>query len=422
MSRKGIGLVLVALLAVAVPAARGSGFLIYEHGAAAQAMAGAFTSIANDPSAIWHNPAGLAWVDGTQVLLGATFIVPVGSVFLPNYPGTPTIKQVSQVFYPPHAYVTHKISDRVTVGLGFCTPFGLGTKWPDPSTFPLRYVGTSNDMKTYFINPTVAFKLTDNLAFGFGLTYIYSEIDINVVQLMGIPDVAEFDVPSELQGHGSSFQWDAGLLYKGKGFSLGANYRSHFDVTYKGNVSLDTSGIPDPYRAAFPTSGTDQFTFRFPDTLTAGVSVNLTKTLLWAFDFDYLFWKRYNSYTIMVTTDAGTQEIPFVTAWKNSYLLRTGLQFQACDKLALRAGVFYDSSPQPATTMDNNLPDAARLGITAGIGYTIGKLSLNVAYQHEHFQQRTDENPYVFGVSPNFWTGTYKLTAHLIGVSLGYKF
>jgi len=78
-----------ALLLVSAPAVRGSGFLIYEHGAAAMAMAGAFASLAKDPSALWHNPAGIAWLDGTRVMGGATIIVPRGSVDFPDYPGAP---------------------------------------------------------------------------------------------------------------------------------------------------------------------------------------------------------------------------------------------------------------------------------------------------------------------------------------------
>ena len=50
--------VFVCLLLGLAPVGEGSGFLIYEHGAAAMAMGGAFVAVANDPSTIFHNPAG----------------------------------------------------------------------------------------------------------------------------------------------------------------------------------------------------------------------------------------------------------------------------------------------------------------------------------------------------------------------------
>ena len=66
--------VFVALLLTQANLGSGSGFLIYEHGAAAMAMAGAFVSVANDPTAIFHNPAGIAFLRGTQVSVGTTLI------------------------------------------------------------------------------------------------------------------------------------------------------------------------------------------------------------------------------------------------------------------------------------------------------------------------------------------------------------
>lgn len=111
----------------------GAGFLIYEHGAAAMAMAGAFISVANNPSAIWHNPAGIAFLKGTQFSLGTTLIWPKNSLELMNWP-VPTQRNwegLAQVFYPSNFYLTQSVGDKVTLGFGFFTPYGLGAKWPE---------------------------------------------------------------------------------------------------------------------------------------------------------------------------------------------------------------------------------------------------------------------------------------------------
>ncbi|MEA3466103.1 MAG: outer membrane protein transport protein [Thermodesulfobacteriota bacterium] len=52
----------------------GAGFHIREQGAKAMGMANAFVAQADDPSAIFYNPAGIAFQDGTQVSLGVTVI------------------------------------------------------------------------------------------------------------------------------------------------------------------------------------------------------------------------------------------------------------------------------------------------------------------------------------------------------------
>jgi long-chain fatty acid transport protein len=424
IKKSTLTLFVVALLAF-TPAARGAGFLIYEHGAAAQAMAGAFTSIANNPSAIWHNPAGLAWVDGTQLMLGATFIVPVGSVTMPNLGGL-KYKQENQVFYPPNVYITHKFSDRVTAGIGFMAPFGLGTKWPNSNNdFPLRYAGVSNDMKTFFINPTIAFKLTDKLSLGVGVSYIFSSLELNQVLPAPVlnPALPMFDIPVAMKTTGTSFNWNAGILYREKTFSLGLSYRSHFNIKYDGDATLSTEFTPDPYKPFIPTSGTVTTTFKFPDIMTVGISFNLTQKLIWSVDFHEYFWKRYDAYTIEFTSAAGQVPLEKEPLWKNSYCLRTGFQYQASERLALRAGAAYDRTPQPLADMDPNLPDANRMFFTVGLGYKIGKLMLDFAYHFETFQTRTSDNGFVLGPSePNLAAGTYKTQAHLLGINLGYKF
>ncbi|HWS72559.1 MAG TPA: transporter, partial [Thermoanaerobaculia bacterium] len=52
----------------------GSGFSIFEQGAKATAMGGAFAATADDPSAIFYNIAGIAQQRQLTVLGGATAI------------------------------------------------------------------------------------------------------------------------------------------------------------------------------------------------------------------------------------------------------------------------------------------------------------------------------------------------------------
>ncbi len=432
MKRKTILALLAAAALAASPAAYGAGFLIYEHGAAAMAMGGAFTAVANNPSAIWHNPAGLAWVEGTQISLGGTFIIPAGTVTMPNLEGSPTYEQVHKVFTPPNIYISHKFSERVTAGVGFFAPFGLGTQWmstpTDPPTFPLAYLGYNNNMETFFINPTIAVKLLDNLSIGFGASYITSKLTLDLYQLVPVDETTAFNVPTSMEGTGTSFNFNAGILYKSKAFSLGASYRSRFDIDYSGTVTLDQQFIPEAFRAFFPTDGNVKTTFKFPAILTFGLAVNITPQLLWSFDFHTYFWSRFDSYTADITFPSPfpPQTLTAAQNWKDSHCTRMGLQFQASPKLAFRLGGFFDETPQPVETMDPNLPDNDRWGAQVGAGYTMGKFTIDLAYHFEHFMGRTSQHGYLFTggvpVDPNPAAGAYKTEANLFGISLTYKF
>ena len=55
-------------------AAFGSGFALFEAGAKAVAMGGAFAATADDPSAIFYNVAGIAQLRRTEFLAGGTMI------------------------------------------------------------------------------------------------------------------------------------------------------------------------------------------------------------------------------------------------------------------------------------------------------------------------------------------------------------
>jgi long-chain fatty acid transport protein len=405
--------VAAALLFAAAPAAQSAGFMIYEHGAAAMAMAGAFTSLAKDPSALWHNPAGMAWLEGTQILGGATFIIPSGSVDFPDYPGSPRYNQEKALFIPPNLYLTHQLSKKAVIGLGVFAPYGLGMSWPEPETFPWRYLGTSGEMQTIFINPAIAFKLSDRFSVGLGVSFIYSKLDQSTTQLMNMGE-ATIDVPSEADVNGTSFGFNAGLLYKGDKFRFGLNYRSRFTLDYAGTVSLEVPGYATPFE------GTGETSFAFPDIVTMGLSFDLSKKLIWAVDLHYVFWSSYESYTFHIEVpDLALEEDLYVPAlWKDSYLFRTGLEYQTTERLALRCGLIYDKTPQPATTMDSTLPDANRLALTGGFGYRFGKLTLDFAYHFENFRKRTSERPDL----PAFLQGTFKTRAHLFGINLGYRF
>jgi len=428
----------------------GAGFLIYEHGAAAMAMGGAFVAVANNPTAIFHNPAGIAWLDGTQISFGSTLIIPKASLSLDNWPDPAyqSIDAVSQVFYPPTFYITQKVSDKIVAGFGFFTPYGLGTEWSDPENFPLRYIATKDDMKSFIFNPTLAFKLSDNLSIAAGVSYIYSTVKFELVEHSGIDlgafnaaltgVTAEVYVPVSLEANGSGWGLNAGVLYKGESFSLGVNWRGGFDIKYDGDLALSTTdaqvSIPSPYNllgleptiiAALPASGTASIpSFKYPHIFGVGAAFDVSEKLTFTADVHYILWSSYDEFTVEVEI-ANFSDKLVEENWKDSFVLRGGLEYRVNESFALRLGALYDQTPQPVETMDPILPDSNRWAITGGFGYKAGSFVIDVAYQFEPFEDRTSPNreipAYQVG-GTNLGAGTYSTTAHLIGVSIGFVF
>ena len=159
---------------------------------------------ADDLSAIFYNPAGLVQLPGFQVMGGFSFIIPrVEIVTQSGGVATRNLMQ-SQVSVAPHFFASYQVGDRVWLGLGLNSPFGLGVKYND------NWPGSVNIIKatiqTLNLNPTMAVKVTDYLSVGAGLDIMY--FTFNMKRVLPLPLLG----PQTLDLQGDSW---------GLGFNLG---------------------------------------------------------------------------------------------------------------------------------------------------------------------------------------------------------
>ena len=132
MGRKSRYCVLVAglgwLFAGAGPG-YGSGFALYEAGARSSALAGAVVARADDLSALFFNPAGLVQLPKIQIMCGFTTFIPRAEIVTHLGPfATPNLWQSSASF-APHLFASYQVNERMWLGLGVNSPFGLGIQY-----------------------------------------------------------------------------------------------------------------------------------------------------------------------------------------------------------------------------------------------------------------------------------------------------
>jgi long-chain fatty acid transport protein len=326
-----------------------------------------------------------------------------------------------QTFFLPHAYGSYALDNGLTFGVGFYAPYGLGTEWP--STYSGRYLAVKTDLKSFYFNPSVAYKVNDKFSIGIGGSYVWSKVTLNrKVQLVrpGIPPTVLPDGSIDLDGTGHGFDFSAGILTKPTPeLSIGASYRHSVKIDYTGNAVFSNMGS---YASLFP-GGVGKTRITFPNNIFVGVGLQPTTNLTLEMDFQYIEWSKYD--TLKIDMPVGpTAPAPISRPlqgpssspknWDNTFIIRLGGEYQL-DKLALRAGYIFDKSPQPDQAVEPMLPDADRNEITAGLGYELSKeISIDVAYQIIFFHDRT------VGLPANTFPGLYKATAHLFGLSLGY--
>ncbi|MGH7646458.1 MAG: OmpP1/FadL family transporter, partial [Gemmatimonadales bacterium] len=181
---------MVALLTVpAIGAAQGFG--VYEHGSCTMGRAGvAAAHPCDDGSAIFFNPAGLAGLAGTRATAGVTVITASGGftddVTLADFGlDNPTIPV-------PHAYFTHQLSPRVTLGLGGYAPYGLETRWKLDG-FQGRFLGYNTELRAIYVQPTLGWQATPRMKLGVGVAYINSSVELHQradLSTLGVPGQA----------------------------------------------------------------------------------------------------------------------------------------------------------------------------------------------------------------------------------------
>ncbi|HCA82036.1 MAG TPA: hypothetical protein DEP53_20085 [Bacteroidetes bacterium] len=427
-------LAVVVVLMVCGASAFAGGYQINEHGARSLAMGGAFVAQASDGSAMFFNPAGLAFQKGFKVYLGTTLIMP-SSTFKS---ATKETKMVDQTFTPINLYASYAFDNGLTLGIGVYNPYGLGTEWP--VDWDGRQMSVKTDLQTFYINPTIAYKLSDQLSIGLGVSYVTGKVTLKqrVPTLAALPGTpAAKDGTVDLDGTGTATNFNVGILYKpSNDLSIGISYRTQTDLEFEGDAKFtDMAALGGPVPANFFPGGIGKTTLPMPSNLIAGVAVHLTEDFTIEADFQYVGWKAYDQLKLEIPVGPSVTLAPGMTIgplqgpstlvknWEDAYLIRLGGEYRI-DKLALRAGFIYDKTPQPDAAVEPMLPDANRMEVTVGLGYELSKsITAHVGYQLISFADRDGKISSRTAVTaPTVISGTYSSSANLLAFNLEFNF
>lgn len=410
------------------------GYQINEHGARSLAMGGAFAAQASDGAAIFFNPAGLAFQKGFKVYLGTTLIMPSGTF----KSGAKETKMVDQTFTPINVYATYALDNGLTFGIGVYNPYGLGTEWP--TDWDGQQMAVKTDLQTFYINPTVAYKVSDKLSVGVGFSYVTGKVTLaqRVPTLQALPGTpATKDGTVNLDGTGNATNFNLGILYKATdALSIGLSYRSETKIEFEGTAKFtDMAALAGPVPANFFPGGTGKTTLPMPSNIIVGVAYKVTKDFTIEADYQHVGWKAYDQLKLDIPVGPSVTLAPGMTIgplqgpstlvknWEDGYLIRVGGEYKL-DKLALRAGFIYDKTPQPDAVVEPMLPDANRMEVTVGLGYQFSEsVAAHVGYQIISFADRDGKLSRRTAVTaPTVISGTYSNSANLLAFNLEFCF
>jgi len=404
-----IGMAAVLVLLFISSTACASGFGIFTQDAAALGKGNSQVAHGDNPSAIFFNPALLTRLEGTHVRLGTTLVIP-DRRFTSDLDGS-RYSTRSEVFYPSTFYFSHNTGDRLSLGLGFFSPFGLGTDWGD--TWEGRYLATNSEMRTYNFNPSFAYQATPWLSIGGGLNLLFLDTTLEnrfpVVLENGIqlPDGHQ-----KLEGDGEGVGYNFGILIDLPGdFSIGASYRSEISVDVSGDLRLNT---PDPLPDSKFRAST---TIDLPQVIHAAVCYSGFERLTLEAGLRWEGWSSYRS--LKIRTPLGVDEVE--KKWRDTFAFNVGAEYQLSDIWTLRAGYLFGKNPVPDRTFEPAIPDADVHLFTLGTGIAYNNFTFDLAYGYQRHESRKKDNRLgeEFGLPAD---GKYESEIHVVGMSIGYAF
>lgn len=395
----------------------GAGFSIFEQGMKASAQAGAFAARADDPSAIFYNPAGITQLDGTQVYVGLNGITLDGK--FQQFPHKGTFHQQSSILTPGAAYVTHSW-DRVSAGIGLMTPFGLTTEWG--RDFSGRYIARKSELVTAFVNPTVAFKVNDNFSFAVGASYIYA--DVELTRNLNFSSFGAKDGFLRLTGDTTAWAGNIGLRFESdEGYVFGLTYRDEATLKFDDAEAefQDTPVLADVLFCGGFSCFPDQKAkaeLKLPRIASLGVGTVKEK---WDVEFD-IVWHDWSSFkTLAIDFEDNTTLLPDSVqneSWVSTLSYRLGVGYRINDNYEFRFGGYWDENPIPDETLRPLLPDADRTSAQIGFGYKAdnGWFAFDTYYQALFFR------PNITTSEESGFNGRYSTFANLFGIAGHWKF
>jgi len=401
---------------------RANGMRLLSQDGFATARGEAFVATADNPSAIYYNPAGITQLEGGNLRAG------IYGIYLdPSYrppPGAPnggnTYHIENKLAAVPQSFYTYTPEGLpLSVGLGIYSPFGLGVRWPQDTGF--RSVATKGRLTYITLNPVVAWEPVPGFSIAGGAMANYVNMNLEQGLLGTESPFANF---FRFKGDGWSVGYNLGLLWKPhEKVAIGAALRGAATVTIDGQTEFEQQPIMPP------TERSAQADFKFPLGIVAGISYRPTPEWNLEIDAEYTDWSSFKTITIHQASPPPfpvQQDIPFTLNWKGSWIYEFGVTRYLENGWHVSAGYVFNENSVPDAYYTPLAADLDRHFFSVGTGVKGWRFDFDLAYQFGYGPTRT-----VTGSSPSSQPaqfsgqtadGKYGFISHAVLLTLGMHF
>ena len=425
--------------------AQAAGFALIEQSVPdmGTAYAGA-AATASSVGTLFFNPAGMTRLPGTQSGAAVHLVLPQtefeneGSTFVTTapIPGSDG-GDAGGLAAVPHTYITHQLNKNTWLGLGINAPFGLTTEYK--SDWVGRYHTIKSAVKTININPSIAFKASEKVSLGAGISAMYLDgeftnaIDFGLLDFLpgtpfsnwadGTLGPGQADGRSKVTGDSWGWGFNIGALFElSDDTRIGIHYRSEIEQRIKGDAEF-TLPTPDPDLVAF--SDTDvKSTVDLP--ATASISAYHQINRRWAIMADYT-WTGWSSIPeLRFDFDNMLADAVTTFDWEDTFRASIGATYRPDGSTWIyRFGAAYDESPiRDAETRSARLPDNDRIWVTIGTGFKPNEdLQIDIGYAHLFINDpKINKTATGEDATRGALVGTYDSSVDILSIEARYRF
>lgn len=435
-----------AVASLFASAANAGGFQLTEQSALGlgRAYAGAGVDGA-DVSGVYYNPASMTLTPGTAAQLG--FVgVGLNLDYADNSGTTENGRKAPELI--PHAYISHQVNDTTWVGFSFTVPFGMATEYD--RNWAHKDHGTDAEIMVFDFNPSVAWKVTDKVRLGAGISlqYVDASLGMGGTAPTSLISHETTNVHGQLEATSTAWGWNAGILFTPvENVRLGLSYRSQIQHKAEGDLTID--GLA-PLNAGIMQLPLDQFNGTYDSGAVVSAPAWAMMSAAWDVNswlslyatFRWTDWSSFESLkvdtsalesAIMGSLPPGSEGMagPIVgqmvegmsyirNNWRDTYLYSVGGDLRVNSFWTLRGGIAYETSPiQERETRTAIIPDADRWWFSVGSSYKISEnMIADVGFAHLHGVHERS----LYGANGQEVGKFRKLDAYLLGAQLQYKF
>ena len=347
---------------------------LYSTSGLGNAYSGSATG-SHDVSDIFFNPAVTAGKDKKEIIASFSYlrlaIDPdnISSNFVAGKRNGTESRNVGTQKLIPALYFSSPINDKMAFNLAISSPFGLETKYN--KNWSGRFRALNSSISTLNVNPSLAYKITNDLSFGAGVMAQYYTANLTKEVFSSATTTGLGTVDGSDWGYG----YNLGLKYDiSKDLKVGLGYRSKIDYKLKGNVDVNDN-LASKFKAKTTT----------PESMSLGVAFDVNSDLQIVADSLWTRWSRLKKLDVVAQNPLLSGSTQF--NWNDSFLHSVGANYALNKNNLLRTGLAYEKEAMNDRNREPIVPSSDKYWITAGLNHKLGNgFEVDLAYVHQIYK------------------------------------